>query len=49
MIWDDKLKFAGSIDMTFLNDDGTIEIYDWKRSVGIKKEKPMAIGYYAMY
>ena len=38
MIWDDKLKFAGSIDMTFLNDDGTIEIYDWKRSVGIKKE-----------
>ena len=38
MIWDDKLKFAGSIDMTFLNSDGTIEIYDWKRSVGIKKE-----------
>ena len=38
MIWDNELKFAGSIDMTFINDDGTIEIYDWKRSVGIKKE-----------
>lgn len=38
MIWDDKLKFAGSIDMTYINKDGTIDIYDWKRSVGIKKE-----------
>ena len=38
MIWDDELKFAGSIDMTYINEDGTIDIYDWKRSVGIKKE-----------
>ena len=38
MIWDAKLKFAGSIDMLFENPDGSLEIYDWKRSVGIKKE-----------
>ena len=38
MIWDQELKFAGSIDMIFENSDGTLEIYDWKRSVGIKKE-----------
>jgi len=24
--------------MTYINPDGTIDIYDWKRSVGIKKE-----------
>ena len=36
MVWDDELKFAGSIDMTYVNEDGTIDIYDWKRSVGIK-------------
>ena len=32
MIWDKELKFAGSIDMTYINKDGTIDIYDWKRS-----------------
>ncbi len=31
MIWDKDLRFAGSIDMIFKNDDGTISIYDWKR------------------
>ena len=36
MIWDKDLKMAGSIDMTFENSDGTIEIYDWKRSKEIK-------------
>jgi hypothetical protein len=36
MVWDTDLKFAGSIDMTFENEDGTIEIYDWKRSKEIK-------------
>ena len=40
MIWDNELKFAGSIDMTFEHEDGSISIYDWKRSVGIKKENP---------
>jgi hypothetical protein len=38
MIYDEKLKFAGSVDMLFENDDGTLEIYDWKRSKGISKE-----------
>lgn len=30
-------KISGSIDMTFLNDDGTISIYDWKRCKKIEK------------
>jgi ATP-dependent exoDNAse (exonuclease V) beta subunit len=37
MIWDKELKMAGSIDMTFENEDGSIDIYDWKRSKEIKK------------
>ena len=37
MIWDKELKFAGSIDMVFENPDGTLMIYDWKRSKKIKK------------
>jgi len=37
MIWDKELKFAGSIDMVFENPDGTLMIYDWKRSKEIKK------------
>lgn len=32
MIWDDDLKLAGSIDMVYQNDDGSLSIYDWKRS-----------------
>ena len=31
------MRFAGSIDMTYENKDGSIEIYDWKRSKGISK------------
>lgn len=31
MIWDSTLKIAGSIDMVFENNDGTLSIYDWKR------------------
>jgi hypothetical protein len=37
MVWDKELKFAGSIDMIFENDDGTLSIYDWKRCKEIKK------------
>ena len=37
MIWDSELRFAGSIDMVFENPDGTLMIYDWKRSKGIQK------------
>jgi len=36
MIYDKELKFAGSVDMLFENEDGTLEIYDWKRSKEIK-------------
>ena len=37
MIYDKELKLAGSIDMLFINpDDGSVEIYDWKRSKEIK-------------
>jgi ATP-dependent exoDNAse (exonuclease V) beta subunit len=37
MIWDKELRFAGSIDMVYENTDGTLLIYDWKRSKGIEK------------
>tara|TARA_B100000902_G_C27249815_1_gene884642 strand:- start:764 stop:1543 length:780 start_codon:yes stop_codon:yes gene_type:complete len=40
MIWDKELRFAGSIDMLFENEDGTLSIYDWKRSKGIQKTSP---------
>ena len=31
MIYDEKLKMAGSIDMVYKNADGSVSIYDWKR------------------
>jgi len=31
-IFDEELKIAGSIDMVYENPDGTLSIYDWKRS-----------------
>ena len=37
MVYDKELKLAGSIDMTFENEDGSIDIYDWKRSKDMKK------------
>ena len=37
-IYDEELKIAGSIDMIFKNLDGTLEMYDWKRSKEIKME-----------
>jgi len=37
MIYDDDLKLAGSIDMVYKNDDGTLTIYDWKRAKDISK------------
>lgn len=30
-IYDEDIKLAGSIDMVYENDDGTLSIYDWKR------------------
>lgn len=37
MVYDVELKFAGSIDMVYKNPDGTLSIYDWKRSKEITK------------
>jgi len=37
MIYDEKQKIAGSIDMVSLNRDGTLSIYDWKRCKSIEK------------
>jgi len=37
MVWYEELRFAGSIDMVYEKEDGTLMIYDWKRSKGIKK------------
>lgn len=37
MIWDVELMFAGSVDMVYINEDGTLSIFDWKRSKQIKK------------
>tara|TARA_B000000609_G_C24160100_1_gene343125 strand:+ start:409 stop:1170 length:762 start_codon:yes stop_codon:yes gene_type:complete len=35
-IYDENFKIAGTIDMAFKNNNGTIDIYDWKRSKEIK-------------
>jgi ATP-dependent exoDNAse (exonuclease V) beta subunit len=37
MIYDEDVKIAGSIDMVYENPDGSISIYDWKRSKDITK------------
>ena len=36
-VYDEKYKIAGSIDMIYINDDGTLSIYDWKRCKNIEK------------
>lgn len=38
IVYDKEKSLAGSIDMVYMNDDGTVSIYDWKRSKEIKKE-----------
>jgi hypothetical protein len=37
MIFNEDLKIAGSIDMVYKNPDGSLSIYDWKRSKEITK------------
>jgi hypothetical protein len=37
MIYHEELRLAGSIDMVYENDDGTLMIYDWKRAKEITK------------
>jgi len=36
MVYYEELKLSGSIDMVFENPDGTLQIYDWKRSREIR-------------
>jgi ATP-dependent exoDNAse (exonuclease V) beta subunit len=36
MIYDEDVKICGSVDMLFLNEDGTLSIYDWKFSKDIQ-------------
>ena len=37
LIYDEDVKIAGSIDMVYENPDGTLSIYDWKRSKSISR------------
>jgi ATP-dependent exoDNAse (exonuclease V) beta subunit len=37
LIYHEELKLAGSIDMVYENPDGTLSIYDWKRSKDITR------------
>ena len=36
-VYHEELKLAGSIDMVYQNSDGTLSIYDWKRTAEITK------------
>lgn len=38
MVYHEDLMLSGSIDMTFENEDGTLQIYDWKRCEDIVHE-----------
>jgi len=37
LVWDKSVMIAGSIDMVYENPDGTLAIYDWKRSKDITR------------
>lgn len=43
-VYDERLKLAGTIDMCAMNSNGTLSLYDWKRTKAIKK-----INYYKKY
>jgi len=38
MIYDEDIKIAGSVDMIYKNEDGSFDIYDWKRCKEIVKD-----------
>ena len=40
MVYDEDLRLSGSVDMIYEAPDGTLQIYDWKRSKEIKKVNP---------
>lgn len=37
-IYDEHARIAGTIDMTYINEDGSLSLYDWKRSKEINSE-----------
>ena len=37
MVYHENIKICGTIDMVYENDDGTLNIYDWKRCKSINK------------
>ena len=39
-VYDEYYKISGSIDMTFIDENGEISIYDWKRSKKIEQDNP---------
>ena len=43
-VFDEELKIAGTMDITYKNEDGSMQIYDWKRSKLIKKENKYQSG-----
>lgn len=45
-IFDEDYKIAGSIDMVFKDNDNKYHIYDWKRTIGIKKNNPFKNGFF---
>ena len=40
VVYHEEYDIAGSIDMIYKNEDGTLSIYDWKRSKQISKTSP---------
>jgi PD-(D/E)XK nuclease superfamily len=36
-VYSKDLQIAGSLDMTYINEDGTLSIYDWKRTTDLEK------------
>jgi hypothetical protein len=41
-IFDEDIKICGTIDMVYLNEDGTVTLHDWKGSKEIKTSEPVA-------
>lgn len=44
LVFKEEIKLSGSIDMVYLKPDGTLAIYDWKRSKEIKFDNPYRNG-----
>jgi len=44
LVFHEAIKLAGSIDMVFTKEDGTLAIYDWKRAKEIRFENPYQSG-----